>query len=109
MAQLVAAPMARQTGFFHETRNPAAEDVWIEGASVAGEEEVRLLTISTKKWSCRFEVGANPGDGPPTHGDDPILLPLTESDMDRAMIGIEVLEFQIAEFSTAETICIEEL
>jgi hypothetical protein len=101
--------MARQTGFFHETRYPAAEDVWIEGASVAGEEEVCLLTISTKKWSCRFEVGTNPCHSTFSDWDDPILLPLAKSDMDRAMIGVEVLEFQIAEFGTAETIGIKEL
>jgi hypothetical protein len=100
--------MARQSGFLHENRNPAAEDVWIEGASIAGEEEVRLLAVSTKKWSCRFEVGTNPGDGPPTHRDDPILLPLAKPDMDRAMIGIEVLEFQIAEFCTSQPVGIKE-
>jgi xanthine dehydrogenase YagS FAD-binding subunit len=55
-----ASAMARQSGFLHETRNPAAEYVWIEGASVAGEEEVCLLTISTEEWACCFEVGADP-------------------------------------------------
>jgi hypothetical protein len=101
--------MALQSCLLHERGYPAAQYIRIEGTSIASQEKVRDLAISTEKWTGSSEVGADPGDGPPTHWDDTILLTLAEPDMNRAMIGVEVLEFQIAEFSTTEPVGIEEL
>jgi hypothetical protein len=109
MAQLVAASMARQTGFFHETRNPTAQYVWIEGASVASQKKVRDLAISTEKWTRSSEVGADPGNRTLSHRDDSILFPFSKMDMESASVCIEILELQIAEFGTTEPVGIEEL
>lgn len=97
--QVATAFQARR---FHPVGGHAAEDVGVEGVAVAGEEQRGRARVETETRTHFLQVAFEPRDGARADGHDAVFLALAPPDGERAPLGVQVGEFEAAEFGAAQ-------
>ncbi|OQC18328.1 MAG: hypothetical protein BWX54_02449 [Verrucomicrobia bacterium ADurb.Bin018] len=92
----------------HPIRRHARHHVGVEGVAVAGEEQRRRARVQAEPRTHFLEIAFEPGDGARADGHDAVFLPFAAPDGERAPLGVEVGEFEAAEFGAAQAATVKE-
>jgi len=98
----VAAALAWHARLLQPARHHARDDIGIERAAVAGEEQRLGVRVQSQTRAHFLQVTLQPVQGARAHRHDAVFLALALPDVERAPFGIQVGQVEAAKLGAAD-------